>query len=286
MKIHAFRAMQIGLVNLAQTLDHIGGLPLEQRLRDISGSQIRLEAAVHGDNLWSLDFGGIRMEGPGRASANMPIQDFEMAEDEGFGHETAACFDGEFLVLQYNHFGPRVARIREYLSRFGREIAGGANVDGEQLFNFVPVLKEDANERLAHMGLVKSMEISFYVPGIVANNGINRPSLSALLNTPLIGTASKVRIQISAARDRASSLALNQVRQAVDDLVGLREDVSELQLIAKETEDSPSEPVDFLEARLEADIPVQRVGRRYGRNERWVALRQALDTWRANGQLA
>lgn len=254
-------------------------------MRNVSGSQIRLETAEPLGNYWLLDFGGIRHEGPGRASIDTPIEDFDLSEQEGFGHETAGCFDGQFLVLQYNHFGPRISRIREYLSLVSQELAGATGAGGEQIFSFVAVLKEDAHERLGQMGLVKSMEISFYVPGVVANNGSARPSLSGILSTPLIGTAAKVRIQVAASRDRGASLALNQVHQAIDDLVGLREDVSELQIVAKESEDAPSEPVDFLEARLEADIPVARTGRRYGRTDRWSALQQALETWRRNGQL-
>jgi hypothetical protein len=81
-------------------------------------------------------------------------------------------------------------------------------------------------------------------------------------------------------------LRVNHVRSIVSELIGIRDDVSELNVLAKETEDSPSEPVDFINARLEADIPVHRTGRRYGQRERWAALKQTYDTWRENGQLS
>lgn len=286
MKIHSYKVFEQGPVALTDILNHLQGISLAQRLRNVSGAQIRLEAVQSTGSIWLLDFGGIRHDGPGRASANQPIEDFDLQAHEGFGHETAACFDGEFLILQYNHFGPRISRIREYLSQIGQQLAGPAGAGQGQVINFITVLKGDALDRLGRMGLVKSMEFSFYVPGVAAaNDGAARPSLSGLLSNPLIGTAAKVRVQVSAARDRTSSLVINHVQQAIDDLIGVRDEVSELQIVAKEAEDSPREQVDFLDARLEADIPVQRTGRRYGRAERWVALRQALDTWRANGQL-
>jgi hypothetical protein len=58
-----------------------------------------------------------------------------------------------------------------------------------------------------------------------------------------------------------------------------------LNITAQESEEAPREQVDFIEARLEEDVDVQRVGRRYGRNERWEALRQMYERWRADGHL-
>ena len=288
MKIHAYRVFPQSEVSLDQILQHLSEQTLEQRLQSVDDIQLRLEAAEKPGATWFIEFGGIRREGPGKASANTPIEDFDLEDHEGFGHETAACFDGRFLLVQYNHYGPRISRIRKYLSIVGRMLdrESGTSNGASEILNIVPVLKENAQDRLAHMGLVKSIEISFYVPGVLANNGQSRQSLSSLLNNPLIGTADRIRLQVSAAKGRASSLALNQVRQAIDDLLGLREDVSQLEVTAKETEDAPSEAVDFIEARLEADIPIARQGRRYGRDDRWAALNQALQAWRADGRLA
>jgi hypothetical protein len=62
-------------------------------------------------------------------------------------------------------------------------------------------------------------------------------------------------------------------------------DVEALEVTVKEDEDSPSEPLDLLEARLQVEVDVRRTGTRYGRPERWSALRAALDKWAAEGQL-
>jgi type IV pilus biogenesis protein CpaD/CtpE len=283
MKIHAFRVHQAGPISLHQVLEHIHALPLEERLIEISGVPLRVEESILGQDSWAVDFAAIRHEGPGRAAIDAPIEDFDLQE-EGFGHETAFYFDTatQFATLQYNHYGPRIARIQNYLYAFARRIAGDGLDITQYGFGFTPVLKADAAERLNHMGIVKNIEISFHVPGVMAQPDGERQSLNSFLNNPLVGSADRIRIQLSAGRARATSLAVNHVRQIVTDLMGARDDVDALNITAQETEDSPKEPVDFIEARLEADIPVAKVGRRFGRDERLSALRQAYDTWNAN----
>jgi hypothetical protein len=128
--------------------------------------------------------------------------------------------------------------------------------------------------------------MTLYVPGLLASNASDRPSLGQLLNTPLVGSAETLRLQLSVSRGRGKSLSLNHVRQIATDLLGLRDDVSTLEITAMESDDAPREPIDLLQARLEADIPIQRTGRRYGRDERWAALRQTFAVWSSNGQLA
>jgi hypothetical protein len=285
MKIHAYRVQQAGPISLTQVLAHIHALPLDQRLVETTGVPTRVEEAVPGTDSWAVDFAAIRHEGPGRAAIDSPIEDFDLEEEEGFGHETALYFDAatQFATLQYNHYGPRVARIQNYLYTFARRLAGDGLDITQYGFGFTPVLKADASDRLNHMGIVKNIEISFYVPGVMAQPNAERQSLNSFLDNPLVGSADRIRLQISAGRARATSLAANHVRQIVSDLMGARDDVDALNITAQETEDSPKEAIDFIEARLEADIPVARVGRRYGRSERWAALRQAYDTWNTNG---
>jgi hypothetical protein len=288
MKIHAFRVIQTGTISLDAVLTHIEQLPLEERLKAVGDSPLRIEQAVRAGDFWLIDFAGIKHEGPGRASVATPIEDFDLTEEEGFGHETAFCFNTQssFLTLRYNHYGPRISRIQTYLYGFARSLSADPNSPNEG-FAFSPVLKADAADRLNHMGIVKNIEISFYVPGVRAQqDGGGRQSLNSFLDNPLIGSAEKVRLQLSAGRARPSSIAVNHVKSMITDLLGVRDEVYDLKIIAQENEDAPKEPVDFIEARLEADIPVARVGRRYGLQERWAALRQAFNTWNANGQFA
>jgi hypothetical protein len=184
-------------------------LPLDQRLIDLSGTKLRIEEAVSGGNLWSVDFATIKHEGPGRAAVDAPIEDFDLEDQEGFGHETALYFDAstQFLTLQYNHYGPRIARIQSYLYHFARKLAGDGLDTIQQGFGFTAVLKADAADRLNHMGIVKNIEVSFNVPGVLAQPDNERQSLNSFLNNPLVSSAEKIRIQLSAGRARAGSLA-------------------------------------------------------------------------------
>jgi hypothetical protein len=295
MKVHAYIVQPRGAVPMDATLQHIAGLGLEARLKNVNNGGMRLEYAAKVGHFWLLDFTLIRREGPGKAAPNAPIEDFVLQDAEGFGQETAAYFDtaSGFMTMQYNHYGPRMSRVQSYLSRFARIVAGQPDneyvLDGTPAegFNITPVLKAEAATRLDQMGIVKNIEFSFHVPGVSAREAGTRQSLSSFLDAPLVGGAETIRVQIAAGRKKASSLILNDVKAAVTDLLGLKDDVTELSIVAKETEDGPSEPVDFLEARLEADIPLTLgAGRRYARDSRIAALKQSFDAWRANGLLA
>lgn len=293
MKVHAFRIVPRGNISLDAVLNHLVALPLPARLRTVFGVPMRLEFGnKRGNRYWLLDFGLIRHDGPGRASANAPIQDFDLQPDEGFGLETAAYFDtrSHFMTLQYNHNGARARRIESYLYSFERALAGqpegDERPDDASGFTFVPVVKPEAANRLQNVGIVKSIDVSFYLPGLLAQHAQQRRSLSALLDTPILGDAERVRLHVAAGQRRGASLRVQNVIRAVRDLLPMREQLYDLNVTAKAHEDAPSEPVDFLEARLEADMPIL-VGpnRRYGRDERFAALQQTHEIWSANGLL-
>ncbi|MDB5596268.1 MAG: hypothetical protein JWM36_3229 [Hyphomicrobiales bacterium] len=287
MKIHAFKVDQLGALDMRQVLERIAALPLDKRLRTISGVDLRLEDLLVAGDYALADFATIRHEGPGRASVSNPIEDFELEDTEGFGHETALLYSKTSrAILQYNHSGPRVARIQTYLSGFCRDFIEGDGADGEVSgYGFSAVLSTDAAARLMHMSLVKKLEVSMYVPGVVANGALKDASLNSFLSNPLVGSAEKFSFSISAQRGKTSTLNLSQAKSFISDLLGIKEDVFSLCITAREDEDAPSEPIDLLRARLEADIPVQKTGRRFGRKERFAALRQAFEAWQANQQL-
>lgn len=136
------------------------------------------------------------------------------------------------------------------------------------------------------MGVVKNLEITVNVPALKESELATRPSLASILNHPLVSSSDTLRIQLSVSRRRGKSLALNHVRTIASDLLDARDDVSKLEIVAKEDDEAPREPLDLLEARLEADPPILLRGRRAAREDRWQAIRQTLDIWHANGQLA
>lgn len=289
MKIHAFRISQRGTITLEEVLTHISSLPLDDRLRDISGCGIRLEDGRQGTSSWFLDFGALQHDGPGRASPLDPIRDFDLEEHEGFGQETAAYYhiNQKAFILQYNHFGPRISKIQAYLSDFARLLnkqAGGLATEDDG-FMLIPILKPEAADRLKQMSIVKSIEIALFVPGVLASKFDFAPSLRQILDGPLVASAESFKFQLSVSRKKGKSLSLEHVKQLAKDLLGVRDDVSTIQITAMESDDAPREPLDLLEARLIADPVIRKSGRRYARDDRWSALKHTFDIWLDNNQL-
>src|SRR5215212_946265 len=162
MKVHAFRVEPQGVVTLPEVLERISKRPFRDRRVTEGKFAMRLEASRKRKKQWSLEFVLIRELGPGLAAMNAPLTDFDMADTDGFGEETAGFYDEQtnFMTLQYNHFGPRVGRIQSYLSAFAQKI----NPEEGLGFFFTPVIHPDAGDRLTDMRVVKKLEVTGYLP--------------------------------------------------------------------------------------------------------------------------
>jgi hypothetical protein len=157
--------------------------------------------------------------------------------------------------------------------------------DADHGFTLAAVVKRDSVERLNKVAIVKYLEVSVFLPGLAHIADSRKRSLAGILASPIIGNAEELRFQIKASRQRGASLNIGAVRQYVGEMIGLGDEIGTLEVIVKEVEEAPSEPLDLLDARLQIEVSVERAGRRYGRNERWAALTHALDTWAAQRQL-
>ena len=254
---------------------------------------MRLEDATktnHGE--WLLDFVKIRTSGPGKVSPSKPIEDFDMDDDDGFGEETCGFYNPalECLILQYNHHGPRPADIQSYIYRFCRAVSGKTEADepadASDGIGLIPILRQDAYERLQRMGIVKRLTLTVQVPGILASNAGRMQALGQLLDNPIVASAQTVKLEITADRTRQNSLSVEGVKQVVTQALGLREDVSRLAVSGREDEIGPSEPIDLLEARLQANMSLHLgTAQRYERVDRFGAVRRAHDLWSDGGQL-
>ncbi len=291
LKVHGYHVAPRQDVPLTQVLEFISNLQLARRLISVFGVPTRLESCREKRGFWLLDFTLIRDKGPGRSSPAEETQDFELAEGEGFGEETAALFDPAtgFMTLQYNHYGPRSARIQAYLNAMARRAVNpqqhGHAPDDPYGFDLNPLLTAAAIERLDDFELVKSISASFYVPGVRARPEARRRSISGFLDLPLTGGAEQLKFKISAGRKKENHLSKSRVVQAVRELLGSPDDLSDLTVIAKRNEDAPSEPIDFLDARVEADEAIVADGSRYPRRERQRALARVFKEWRDAGLL-
>jgi hypothetical protein len=72
----------------------------------------------------------------------------------------------------------------------------------------------------------------------------------------------------------------------ISDLSGIKDELEELEVVARKNEDCPSELIDLFESRLSSDIPVlYGEHTRLPRQERWSALSSCYAVWSANKQL-
>ena len=239
MKVHAFKITARGDFSLDQVLAYINQIPLEERLRPIGGGDLRLEAAQKAGNVWSLDFGSIRSQGPGRASPTTPIADFDMNDDEGFGEETAAIFNTStgFMAIQFNFRGPRSGRIQSYLFRFARLMGGlveDVPDDDDHGFTLSPVFKHGVVEQFNRAAVVKKFRMSIFIPGIAHAEHTTRQSLSSILDNPVIGSGANLNLEISAGRKKRSSLNIPAIRTMAREALGLGDAVQSLEAMIKE----------------------------------------------------
>ncbi len=293
MKIHGYRVEPRGQIALDAVLNHLQALPLAARTRTVWEVPMRLETAIRQGAYWLLDFAMIRREGPGRGSIENPITDFDLRDNEGFGEETAGCFHraSGFMTLQYNHRGPRHGRIQSYLFRFAQLLAGlpegDDEVERDNGFTLLPILTAQAAARLDQMDIVKKIEMSFYVPRLAARAAHQRQSLGGFLELPLLGHAEKVKLEITASQRRGSSLNPRNIRRTVRELLGAREDLLSLNVVAKEADEDRGQAIDFLEERLVTDVSLvlRRGSRRYAKEDRFAELVRAFTQWRHDGLL-
>ena len=183
MKIHAYRVEVQNGPPMHDLLSQIAAAPFEGRLRDTTGGRIRLDEVAPADNIWLLDFVKHRDgHGPGIASASDRVSGLALRAGQTFAEETAALFDGAtgYMLVQYNHYGPRFGAIEDYLAGFvPRPNNGIADL------RLGAVLREDAYVRLRQKPIVRSIEFAISVPGVRQADRNAGRSLGSVLNAPL-----------------------------------------------------------------------------------------------------
>lgn len=111
-------------VPITPTLQKIDSRPLAARVRSVSGYKMKMEVLdqqkVGGSPVFFMDFCKHRPSGPGLAKATAKTTGFNLGRDESFGEMTAVLYDPKtsFVVVQYNHYGPRPGSIAAYISLF------------------------------------------------------------------------------------------------------------------------------------------------------------------------
>ncbi|WP_156458079.1 DUF6731 family protein [Devosia epidermidihirudinis] len=295
MKVYAYRVVQRGPRSLEQMLAELNLRPLEQRVFDASSVGLRLEHTTSDGAFVFADFAAARVgHGPGKMSANGPLTEIELEDGEAFGEDTGFVYHppSGYLALQYNHAGPRVARVAQYLiaadlslGGVRQALPGEATIDRAG-FSFGAVLKPDAYSRLARFGIIKELEFEVSVPGARASDRAMGRSLSDILDAPLPSGIDTIKISMRASREAGGQLGRSGAMQIIDDLHGLGAMVQGGYVKGKQDEGTRLEAVDLVQERLSSEALVTTGrGRRYTRTDRWGAMERILDGWLTTGAL-
>jgi len=262
-------------------LAKIASAPLDQRTRHV-GYKLRLEDFRAPDDrrsYWLLDFAKLRFDGgPGRASERAPTASFDLAEGEGFSEETAMLYHpaSGFAALQYNHHGPRVQAIADYLGAF--------DPGQSATYEFRLQLRADAQARLDKKKIFTKLEIKVAPAALSPAFRENNVSLTSMLQQQLgeFG-GDTVAITIALERSSANSLRLKNWLPRFKEMADSEhEAVSVLRVVGRDENDGPLDPVDLIaeKERLEYAGLEMDAGLRYLREERWRRLEAAYSTWK------
>lgn len=276
--------------NDSHTLEHvlelIHSMPLENRLRQLSGGrQIRIETVERPTTrkpYWLLDFTRLRFEhGPGRASPRKPVQGFDLADGDGFGEETAVLYvpKSNHLVMQYNQFGVRHGAMEAYFSMIDPD-----HFDG---FEIVPSLDPLVEAKLAKADLFSRLTLRIAPARVSESLRKKNVSLSRALEIAEQFGAPQLEISLSVGHTKAS-LGKHAVRGAINFaqrlLASDAESITHASVVGKDSDDAEAkaEVLDLITPRLKVEFDDLELGSdlRFTQRSRFRALERAYAGWR------
>lgn len=294
MKVYAHRVHQVGPRALEEVLRRIQALSLADR--SFQGrDDMRLEVAREENGLWFADFASPRKgHGPGRMGPNAPIEGITLAEGLMFGEDTGIVYDPVtgYLGVQYNHYGPRISGIQNYLlaadlsfGDLGERQEGQSDSD-RCGFRIGVVLKADAYARLRRWGIYKSVELTISVPGALAADLDAGRSLGSVLRAPLPEGVETITLGIQARPGREGALGERGVRGIINDVENLGLAVKSAVFRGKPTLEEKTDAVNLVSDRVSGEVTMGLgEGLRYVRQDRWNALERTFRQWLADGRL-
>ncbi|WP_155886513.1 DUF6731 family protein [Acidovorax sp. JHL-3] len=228
---------------------------------------------------WHLKFSKFRDDNwPGVAAAGQPAKDLELEDGEILSEETVAIYStkNDRLVIQYNHFGVRASKIREYLNQ--------CIADPAMQYSLTPILTNEALEKYQNKQIVTSIDACI--------EGISEADIAVMEGTGLEGAlkksieskATKFEFRFSVdARVKRNKVDRGWIAALVDGIRNRAGDNDTLKVAAKANEDDTAEVIDLLEARkfteFNADQVDRTIGRRYDSNQLFGLLEQCLKQW-------
>jgi hypothetical protein len=264
--------------------EHDDTQPFAERLRDEAsktlvdrlyrrqGRQLRLENHRENSGLVELNFVSFRLgNAPVRVAERRLAEEIRIRNDEYFGEETACLFDPatNYLVVQYNHYGPRVSGIRDVLTY---------TEDGvTHHYDMAPKLSRDSEERIRRLGMVTRVEVAFAVPDL----GKHANELSVAESIELAKAHGAERMEIVLGNRKGLSMGpITDWMLKVQRLFGGDDKaVERFTVRGSDDEDGPRETIDLLADRLCKDWDLPPTGRRVSLDTRINALRAVHEDW-------
>ncbi len=281
------RALAYGVQRYGpRTLQDVGvalmAMELEDRffLGEVDG--LRLEHFIEHQGFWHFDFAKRRSgHGPGRMARARAIEEIDLGGD-WFGEDTAFVYDpaSGIAAVQYNHYGPRIKWIENYLAAADLHL-GGAH-QGRWGFGFGARLKDPAYADLQDFGLIQEIDFTVSVPGVRAANLGRGNSLSGILNAPLPVGIETIRVEMKARAERGSALGHDEAWGVINDLRRLGGDVIKADVWGRNDARTRKKHVDLKDAQISSVQPINAAGNRIARAERYTALRNAMLDWHQN----
>lgn len=268
-------------VPLVDLLEQISSSKLANRERKLGLQPYRMEEAIKptkSNPFWLIDFSKRRYEGgPGKASKNTPVESFDMTGFQ-FAEETAVLYDPDthYVVVQYNHHGPRAASIADYFSSY--------DSSSPNHYELLLQISPDAQARLQSKTIFTRIHLKVAPSKLSPEYKKNNVSLMSALSsqTDEFG-GDTVTFEVSLNRGSNTSLKIKNKLKALLKMANQESDaVSAMVITGKDGVDSPIDAVDLIRERLETsikDMPLDS-GLRYPKDERYKALQRAYNGWK------
>lgn len=288
MKVHLFRVHGLTpAMRLEAVLKTVSRMSLEERVIYVGQHQMRLESVQAPRRLgnrtayWLLDLVKLRFEnGPGKVSREEALKGFELDDDEGFGELTSALYDPAtgYILIQYNHHGPRAGAIAQYFTHICPPL--------QCAFEFHVCLDKTAEARLASKSIIKKLHYKvapFQISGAMRSGNVSLDR-SLDLNDKLGGQS--IEVIISAGK---GSLRTNAAREMINSLMDLltggtpneQGALETFKVYAKEDYDDATDEINLISSKMELSIDGLQMGsdHMYTVASRWLGLQRARNGW-------
>lgn len=288
MKVHLFKVHGLTpAMKLESVLAEVSRMSLEDRVTYIGQHQMRLEvmaapgAKGNKSPYWLLDLVKLRFEnGPGKVSRKEALKGFDLGTDEGFGELTSALYDPTtgYILIQYNHHGPRAGAIAQYFTHI--------SPSQQCAFEFLVKLDETTEARLASKNIIKKLHYKV-VPYQVskAMRGQNISLGQSLEMSDSLGGQS-LEVIISAGKGHlntgsAKSLIGTFMEMLTGSAIQEQGALETFKVYAKDAYDDVTDEINLIAAKMESNIDGLQLGpdHMFTVVSRWQGLQRARKGW-------